>query len=134
MEGEAVSWSLVFSALVGGIIALALKVVGEIILDVYRSRKARAVEVVQEEMLKTMLDPEVMRLLPNSAGSVGVEWRTFDTLKSVIGADDETTKRLLLQIGGRGSTKDGRLWALKEHQPLDPRKLREQGSAFEEVV
>lgn len=36
----------------------------------------------------------------------------------VIGADEETTKRLLLEIGAR-SSEDGRpLWALIRRQPL----------------
>jgi hypothetical protein len=126
MAEETMTLSYVLSALVGGVIALALKVVGEIILDHYRTRHERDSEKMQREMLRTMLDPEVMRLLPNSSGGTGVEWRTFDTLMSVIGANETTTKRLLLEIGARGSTKDGRSWALIEHQPLDPRKVRSQ--------
>ncbi len=46
------------------------------------------------------------------------QWRRLRTLSSVIGADEETTKRLLLEIGARAS-EDGRpLWALIENKPL----------------
>ena len=31
------------------------------------------------------------------------EWRKLETLMRVIGSDDTTTKRLLLEIGARGS-------------------------------
>lgn len=46
-------------------------------------------------------------------------WRELETLMHVIGADDEKTKRLLLEIGARAS-EDGRaLWALKSRAPLN---------------
>ncbi len=46
------------------------------------------------------------------------QWRQLRTLSSVIGADEETTKRLLLEIGARAS-EDGRpLWALIKNKPL----------------
>lgn len=45
-------------------------------------------------------------------------WRKLETLSHVIGADEETTKRLLLSIGARAS-KDGQaLWSLTERNPL----------------
>jgi hypothetical protein len=45
-------------------------------------------------------------------------WRQHDTLMHVIGADDETTKRLLLEVGARGSEDGQPLWGLKERNPL----------------
>ena len=130
MTGDGPSWELVLSALVGGMIALALKVLGEIALDIYKNWNSRKTENAQIEMLKTMLDPEVMANIPNADGGTGVKWRTFETLRSVIGADEQTTKRLLIKIGARGSTKDGRNWALRKDQPLDPREARDKTMAF----
>ena len=134
MGTEGVSWELVFSALVGGLVALALKVLGDVTLDRYHKSSERKTEKLQKEMLLTMLDPDVMKKLPNAAGGFGVEWRTFDTLKSVIGAEDVTAKRLLLQIGARGSTKDGRSWALRRYQPLDPREAKDPNIVFKEDI
>ncbi len=46
------------------------------------------------------------------------QWRKLETLMHVIGADEETTKRLLLEVGARAS-EDGRpLWGLIERNPL----------------
>lgn len=40
------------------------------------------------------------------------------TLSRVIGADEETTKRLLIELGARGSEKDDGLWGLIENHPF----------------
>lgn len=46
------------------------------------------------------------------------QWRKLETLMHVIGSDEETTKRLLLEVGARAS-EDGRpLWGLIERNPL----------------
>ena len=46
-------------------------------------------------------------------------WRKLDTLKHVIGANEETTKRLLLEVGARASEDGKDLWALKSRAPLN---------------
>jgi enoyl-[acyl-carrier-protein] reductase (NADH) len=60
----------------------------------------------QKKILKTMLE------------SSKHEWRKLDTLMHVIGADEETTKRLLLEIGARASENGTAVWGLVEHHPL----------------
>lgn len=45
-------------------------------------------------------------------------WRNFETLMHVIGADEETTKRLLLEVGARASEDGKPLWGLIERNPL----------------
>lgn len=45
-------------------------------------------------------------------------WRKLETLMHVIGADEETTKRLLLEIGARASEDGQALWGLIERNPL----------------
>lgn len=46
------------------------------------------------------------------------QWRKLDTLMHVIGADEETTKRLLLEVGARASEDGQPLWGLISRNPL----------------
>lgn len=45
-------------------------------------------------------------------------WRRMSTLSRVIGASEQTTKRLLIEVGARGSEKDDALWGLIAHHPF----------------
>ena len=45
-------------------------------------------------------------------------WREFDTLMHVIGTDESTTKRLLLEVGARASENGKPLWGLISRNPL----------------
>lgn len=45
-------------------------------------------------------------------------WRKLETLMHVIGADEETTKRLLLEVGARASEDGKPQWGLIERNPL----------------
>ena len=45
-------------------------------------------------------------------------WRKFQVLCHVIGADDDTTKRLLLEVGARASEDGQNLWCLVERNPF----------------
>lgn len=46
------------------------------------------------------------------------QWRKLETLMHVVGADEETTKRLLLELGARASEDGKPLWGLIERNPL----------------
>lgn len=46
------------------------------------------------------------------------QWRKLETLMHVIGSDEETTKRLLLEVGARASEDGQPLWGLIERNPL----------------
>lgn len=46
------------------------------------------------------------------------QWRELSTLMHVIGADEETTKRLLLEVGARASEDGKSLWGLVTRNPL----------------
>ncbi|WP_375582306.1 hypothetical protein [Cyclobacterium xiamenense] len=50
------------------------------------------------------------------------DWRELETLQHVIGADEATTKRLLIDIGARASENGKPLWALISKQPLPRRR------------
>lgn len=67
-------------------------------------------EVKKEEPARKILE----EMLKNSDH----KWRKLETLMHVIGADEKTTKRLLLEIGGRASEDGKSLWALKSRAPL----------------
>ena len=45
-------------------------------------------------------------------------WRQLDTFMHVIGADEETAKRLLLEVGARASEDGKPLWGLVSRNPL----------------
>lgn len=49
------------------------------------------------------------------------KWRKLNTLMHVVGADEETTKRLLLELGARASEDGKPLWGLIERNPLPER-------------
>lgn len=46
-------------------------------------------------------------------------WRNLETLAHVIGANEEKTKQLLLEVGARASEDGKSLWALKSKAPLN---------------
>lgn len=46
------------------------------------------------------------------------QWRSFDQCKKVIGADDETTRRLLIEVGARGSEAEADSWGLISKNPF----------------
>lgn len=46
------------------------------------------------------------------------QWRELKTLMHVIGADEEMTKRLLLEVGARASENGKPIWGLIERNPL----------------
>lgn len=56
------------------------------------------------------------------------KWRKIDTLANVVGTNQATVRRLLLEIGGRGSVKNGSLWGLISRNPIK----KAQGDASED--
>ena len=46
-------------------------------------------------------------------------WRKLATMSRVVGADEDATKRLLLEVGARGSERDDGMWGLIENHPFD---------------
>lgn len=58
------------------------------------------------------------RLLLKMLETPKYPWRKFETLMHVIGADEETTKRILLEIDARASEDGQPLWGLIKCNPL----------------
>jgi hypothetical protein len=98
-------------AVVGGFAVIAgsvLTLAGQFLHDWLKSRPQRRLDEHRQEMLKKMLEDE---RFPN-------RWRRLTTLARVVGASEETTKKLLIEVGARGSEKDDSLWGLVRHHPF----------------
>lgn len=96
------AWAVVVAALVGGLIGQVGIVVNEWIKDL----RSRRLDAPRKEMLKIMLQDSRF------------DWRHLSTLSRVIGADEETTKRLLIEIGARGSQNKSEEWGLISKHPI----------------
>jgi len=70
------------------------------------------------ERQRRELDEPRRKLLLDMLNHPKYKWRKLATLQRVIGANEETTKRLLLDIGARGSENDDNLWGLIKHNPF----------------
>lgn len=67
-------------------------------------------------------DKSRKKLLQTMLADSKLTWRKLDTLKHVIGADDATTIRLLLDLGARASEDGQDLWGLISRNPLPSRE------------
>lgn len=76
-------------------------------INVYFSRKKPdPAEAAAKVLLKDLLEMPDWR------------WRKLATLANVIGADEGTTRRLLIEAGARGSMRNGALWGLTSRNPI----------------
>jgi len=95
--------------LIGGIVGGLLVIAGNLLLNWLQHRKEKALDEARKRLLEEMLN--------------GSDWRKLSTLFRVVGADRDTTTRLLIEIGARGSEKqreDGEeVWGLISKHPLD---------------
>ena len=95
--------------LVGVIVGAIISILGNVLLHYLQNRRKDTLDELRKELLLKMLDTD---RFPN-------KWRKLETLSRVIGADDETTKRLLIEIGARGSESESNSWGLIKHHPLE---------------
>jgi hypothetical protein len=95
--------------LIGGVVGGLLVIVGNLLLNWLQHRKEKALDEARKRLLEEMLNAS--------------DWRKLSTLFRVVGADRDTTTRLLIEIGARGSEKqreDGEeVWGLISKHPLD---------------
>ena len=92
----------VFGAVVGAVASVAVLCVSRCLDD--RAIKKR--DKPRKDLLLKMLR------------SPRYTWRKLETLMHVVGADEEITKRLLLEVGARASEDGKRQWGLIERNPL----------------
>ena len=90
-------WPSVIGTIVGGCVSIATTAA----TDHIRDKKAGRLDSIRTKRLEQHLSDK------------RYEWRTLDALSDVIGADRDTTVRLLLLMGARKSQKKGQdLWTL----------------------
>lgn len=90
----------------GAVVGSIATVAGSIALHCLQARAAQKREEPRRDLLLKMLKhPDYT-------------WRKLDTLMHVIGADEQTTKRLLLEFGAQASEDGQPLWGLVERNPL----------------
>jgi hypothetical protein len=90
----------------GAVIGSVATVAGNVVLHCLKERATVKREKPQRDLLVAMLKHPEHR------------WRKLDTLMHVIGVDEQTAKRLLLEVGARASEDGEPLWGLIERNPL----------------
>jgi hypothetical protein len=98
--------------LIGVIVGSILTIFGNIVKHWLEQRSEYIRNEPRRKLLKRMLKDD---RFPE-------RWRSLDTLMHVVGADTETTKRLLLEIGARASEDKQDLWGLIKYHPLGDEK------------
>ena len=96
-------------SLLGAIIGASITVIGNILNDKIKSSREYIRNTNRRKILIQMLEDDRFT----------EKWRNFKTLKHVIGADDETTKQLLIECGARASEDGQDIWGLLKFHPLD---------------
>lgn len=90
----------------GAVIGSLATVAGQIARSCLDRQAAAKRDQPRKELLKRMLEhPEH-------------SWRQLSTLAHVIGADEEATKELLLQLGARAAEDGADLWGFVSRNPL----------------
>lgn len=95
-------WAVVLGGMVG--------VIGTWGTTWLNHRYAQAQKNEQEEAAKALLK----ELLETPE----YHWRRIDTLANVVGVNEPTVRRLLLEIGARGSMRNGKYWGLVSRNPI----------------
>ncbi|MEM1362949.1 MAG: hypothetical protein AAGF94_14750 [Pseudomonadota bacterium] len=91
----------------------------QISLHHLKEKPRLAVEGKQIEILKKMLNKDNMPFVKDSDKTKRVTWRKFEDLKNVIGADEETARRLLIQAGARRIASANDKWALLKDKKIE---------------
>ncbi|MEN3145633.1 hypothetical protein ABDF71_27015 [Ochrobactrum sp. WV_118_8] len=95
-----------------GIAGVVVGAVGQYLIEHFRFKREteaqRKLDGNRKALLKVALENPPQ----------GKEWRELSTLSHIIGADFETTTRLLIELGARGSEGEKEVWALLSKKPL----------------
>jgi hypothetical protein len=94
--------------IIGGIVGACLTILGNVALHWLKEKPNRDFDNRRKRMLKQMLDDSQY---PD-------KWRSLSSLSTVIGASEEDTKRLLIELGARGSHVESDKWGLIKNHPL----------------
>ncbi len=107
-------WSAVAGGLIGGVLGCA----GTLVTSYWGPRKLQEWREQREE--QRIWGPR-KRSLRQLLEDGRFEWRRLSTLARTTGTTPDECRRLLVEIGARGSTsqEEEELWALISRQPLD---------------
>ena len=98
--------------IIGAIFGSLFTLAGNVLLHWLKARPKTKLDERRKKLLKEMLDDERFK----------DKWRNLSTLAAVIGANEKETKRLLIDIGARGSEKGDDSWGLIKHHPFPSNK------------
>jgi len=108
---EHIKYYTALVGLIGAVIGSIAAILGNILMHVLKERS----KTRKDKGAKTLL----VGMLEDASHDHPNRWRRLETLSQVIGADEQTTKRLLIQVGARGDQTHGStLWGLKKYHPL----------------
>lgn len=93
--------------IIGVIVGSVIGIAGQFALHWFQERPKRKADEERKKILKMLLE------------TPDYTWRKLDRLMHVIGADEETTKRLLLELGARASEDGQPKWGLLKRNPLE---------------
>lgn len=96
------------SVVIGGL----LTILGSILSHCLKQRSLAKKDRPRKKLLLEMLEDN----------RFADHWRKLDTLMHVVGANEETTKRLLIELGARGSEDHQELWGLIKHHPFEKKQ------------
>jgi len=105
------------SAILGGVAGGVLGAAGTIVTSYWGPRKLEEWKAQREE---ERLSGPRKRLLRKMLEDRQHDWRRLSTLARVTGTTPEECRRLLIEVGGRGSLVEGReeVWGLIERHPI----------------
>lgn len=96
------AWAGVAGAAIGALGTMG----GNILTHWLQTRRQSSLVERRQERLRQMLSSDKYT------------WRSLDALAASIGADEQTTAELLLEIDARASLSNGRSWALVTRAPF----------------
>ena len=103
------SFYIALVGLFGAVLGSLLVVLGNVLTQKISQRAEARQEAPRRKILRQMLED----------ARFADHWRKLDTLMHVIGADEATTTRMLVEIGARGSEDGQRLWTLAKFHPFE---------------
>jgi len=95
-----------------GIVGVAVGSFGQFMLDHFRHKRETKAQRKLDKSRRNLLKTALENPPPDTS------WRKLSTLSRIIGADYETTTRLLIELGARGSESENEVWALLSDKPL----------------
>jgi hypothetical protein len=93
------------AAIIGALIGGAATLAGTVLTECIKERRQTKFDEPRKKLLKSMLES-------------GYQWRKLETLANVTGLDFADAKRLLVEIGARGSETNANVWGLISRNPV----------------